>query len=97
MSPVINNGVNLVTNTKFDATTRNTLDLDATYLFSAGGRHELKGGYQYNGIGNKVDAKTTEQIVLRYRSNDRFLFKLDHSFRARCDRSGTADHFPNTG
>ena len=61
-----NNGVNLVTNTKFDATTRNTFDVDATYLFSAGGRHELKGGYQYNGIANKVDAKTTEQIVLRY-------------------------------
>jgi hypothetical protein len=61
-----NNGVDLVSNTKYDATTRNTLDLDATYLFSGGGRHELKGGYQYNGIGNKVDSNTTDQIVLRF-------------------------------
>lgn len=61
-----NNGINLVSNTKYDATTRDTLDLDATYLFSMGGRHELKGGYQFNGIGNQVDSKTTDQIVLRY-------------------------------
>jgi hypothetical protein len=61
-----NNGINLVSNTKYDATERNTFDLDATFLASFGGRHEFKGGYQYNGISNTVDSKTTDQIVLRY-------------------------------
>ena len=61
-----NNGVSLVSNTLFDATTRNTFDVDATYIFSLGGRHELKGGYQSNAIANKVDDRTTDQIVLRY-------------------------------
>lgn len=61
-----NNGINLVDNTKYDATTRNTFDLDGTFLTSMGGRHELKGGYQFNQIGNQVDASTTDQIVLRY-------------------------------
>ena len=61
-----NNGINLVSNTLFDATTRNTFDVDATYNFNVGGRHQLKGGYQLNKIGNQVDDRTTDQIVLRY-------------------------------
>ena len=53
-------------NVLFDATQRNTFDADATVLFGGGGRHELKGGYQYNGIANQVDSTTRAQIVLRH-------------------------------
>ncbi|MEP6703278.1 MAG: TonB-dependent receptor [Acidobacteriota bacterium] len=61
-----NNGIALVSNTKFDATRRNIFEIDSTFLTSFAGRHEFKGGYQFNGIGNEVDSKTTDQIVLRY-------------------------------
>jgi Carboxypeptidase regulatory-like domain/TonB dependent receptor-like, beta-barrel len=41
----------------FDVSTRKTLDADASYLVNGlGGRHNFKGGYQYNAISN-----TTEQ------------------------------------
>lgn len=60
-----NNGIQLVDNTLFDATRRNTFDADATFNTNFGGRHEFKGGYQYNGIGNQVSSKTTDQIVFR--------------------------------
>ena len=41
----------------FDVSTRKTFDADASYLVSGlGGRHNFKGGYQYNAISN-----TTEQ------------------------------------
>ncbi len=59
------NNLPVNSNVLFDVTTRNTFDVDATTLFSAGGRHELKGGYQYNGISNNVDSTTRSQIVLR--------------------------------
>lgn len=60
-----NNGIQLVDNTLFDATTRNTFDADATFITKFGGRHEFKGGYQFNGIGNTVSSKFTDQIVFR--------------------------------
>jgi hypothetical protein len=60
-----NNGIPLVDAGLFDATTRNTFDADATFITSFGGRHEFKGGYQYNGIGNTVSSKFTDQIVFR--------------------------------
>ncbi|MDQ3258943.1 MAG: TonB-dependent receptor, partial [Acidobacteriota bacterium] len=50
---------NFATNfqTPFDVSTRKTFDADFSYLASSfGGRHNFKGGYQYNGIAN-----TTEQ------------------------------------
>jgi hypothetical protein len=61
-----NNGLPVNSNVLFDVTTRTTFDADATFLFSGGGRHELKGGYQYNGIANEVNSTTRSQIVLRY-------------------------------
>lgn len=60
-----NNGILLVDNTVYDATKRNMFDADATFITNFGGRHELKGGYQYNAIANKVSSKTTDQIVYR--------------------------------
>lgn len=59
------NGVISVSNTEYDATTRNQFDSDATYTFIAGGRHELKGGYQYSQVGNEVLYGTTDIITLR--------------------------------
>lgn len=61
-----NNGLLVDTATIFDATSRNTFDADATYLTNFGGRHQFKGGYQYNGVGNKLLTQTRDQIVLRY-------------------------------
>ncbi len=44
-----NNGI------QFDVSIRKTLDVDASYLLNNfGGRHQFKGGYQYNGISNNV-------------------------------------------
>ncbi len=60
-----NNGLAVNSNVLYDATTRNTFDADATFIFNIGGRHELKGGYQFNGIGNTLLSQTRDQIVLR--------------------------------
>ncbi|MEP6818412.1 MAG: TonB-dependent receptor [bacterium] len=38
--------------TNKDISIRKTLDLAASYLFNAAGRHDLKGGYQYNALSN---------------------------------------------
>jgi len=61
-----NNGLAVNSNVLYDATTRNTFDTDATFIFNGLGRHELKAGYQYNGIANKLLSQTRDQIVLRY-------------------------------
>jgi hypothetical protein len=61
-----NNGLPVDTNVLFDRTTRNTFDSDATFLFNGLGRHEIKGGVQYNGIANQVNNLTRSQIVFRY-------------------------------
>ena len=60
------NGQPLFTNTQYDATMRNTADFDATYLTNLFGRHEFKGGYQYNGIANKLLSGQNAYILLRY-------------------------------
>lgn len=60
------NGIPVIEGKLFDATKRDIYDADATYSFTGWGRHELKGGYQFNGIGNRVQIRDTDQIVLRY-------------------------------
>lgn len=60
------NGQPLFENTVFDATKRNTWDADATYLTSFAGRHEFKGGYQYNGISNELLSGQNAYILIRY-------------------------------
>ncbi|HUR99583.1 MAG TPA: TonB-dependent receptor [Pyrinomonadaceae bacterium] len=52
--------------TLFDATKRNTLDFDTTFLTDAAGRHEFKGGFQRNAIGNSVITRFSDQIVYRF-------------------------------
>ncbi len=59
------NGVVSVTKTEYDATSRDQFETDAAYMFTAGGRHEIKGGYQFNKIGNELLMGTTDQITLR--------------------------------
>ena len=61
-----NNGLPRDTGTVYDATTRNTFDGDATVLTNFGGRHEFKGGFQYNGIANQLIAPTRDQVLLRF-------------------------------
>lgn len=60
------NGVPVLQQLLYDASTRDTVDADITYIGSFLGRHELKGGYQYNGLSNKVDQLQTPQVILRY-------------------------------
>ncbi len=60
------NGISVFSNTIYDATRRNTASADVTYLTNFGGRHELKGGYQWNQIRNNLLSQDTDQIVLRY-------------------------------
>jgi hypothetical protein len=60
------NGLEFFAQTNFDATKRNTLDLDATYITGFFGRHEFKGGYQYNGLSNEVLTANNGYIILRY-------------------------------
>ncbi len=60
------NGIAAFDSTAFDATERKTLDADVTYLTSFFGRHEFKGGYQYNGLSNEVQTSRVGQVTLRY-------------------------------
>ncbi len=52
--------------TLFDVSRRKTLDADAAYLFNAGGRHNVKGGYQLNALSNNVRYEVIDQVVLYY-------------------------------
>lgn len=60
------NGAPFVDDTPKDVTTRDQIDADATYSFSIGGRHELKGGYQRSKIANDVISGRNDQITLRW-------------------------------
>jgi len=51
----------------FDATIRRTFDADASYLLSNFvGRHQFKGGFQFNGISNQVRSTLVDTIVIRF-------------------------------
>ena len=48
----------------FDVSRRRTFDADATYLLSSFfGRHQFKGGVQFNGISNNVQSTTVDTVV----------------------------------
>lgn len=61
-----NNGVQLYDFTQFDATKRDTIDADATYITSFLGRHEFKGGYQLNRLSNEVLSERVNAVTIRY-------------------------------
>lgn len=49
-----------------DVSIRNTVDADVSYLVgSFGGRHEFKGGYQFNKISNDVDRGYADQGIIQ--------------------------------
>ncbi|CAN5615492.1 TonB-dependent receptor [soil metagenome] len=50
----------------FDATIRRTFDADASYLFNLLGRHQVKGGFQFNGISNQVRSTLVDTVVIRF-------------------------------
>lgn len=50
----------------YDVSRRRTFDADASYLTNFGGRHQFKGGYQFNGISNVVLSQNVDQVVLQY-------------------------------
>ena len=51
----------------FDRTIRRTFDADASYLLSGfAGRHQIKGGFQFNGVHNKVQSTLVDTIVIRF-------------------------------
>ena len=51
----------------FDVSRRRTFDADASYLVSDfGGRHQFKGGVQWNGVSNSIQSTLVDTIVLRW-------------------------------
>ncbi|HLA96338.1 MAG TPA: TonB-dependent receptor [Pyrinomonadaceae bacterium] len=56
----------LTTQTLKDVSVRTTYEGDATYLFSAGGRHQIKGGYSRSTIFNDLNANFAQTILLCY-------------------------------
>lgn len=51
----------------FDVSRRRTFDADASYLVNNfGGRHQFKGGVQFNGISNSIQSTLVDTIVLRW-------------------------------
>ena len=64
--PGQSNGIPVLQQLLYDASRRDTVDADATFIGNLFGRHELKGGYQFNGLSNEVNLAQTPQVVLRY-------------------------------
>ncbi|HEX8633502.1 MAG TPA: carboxypeptidase regulatory-like domain-containing protein [Pyrinomonadaceae bacterium] len=51
----------------FDVSRRRTFDADASYLVSNfGGRHQFKGGYQLNSLGNNVLFRNVDTVTIQY-------------------------------
>lgn len=51
----------------FDRSIRRTLDADASYLLDGFvGRHQFKGGFQFNGISNAVQSTTVDTVVIQF-------------------------------
>lgn len=51
----------------FDASIRRTIDADASYLLNGLiGKHQFKGGFQFNGISNNVQSTNVDTVVFRF-------------------------------
>lgn len=57
--------------TRFDVSVRTNYEADASYSFTGGGRHELKGGYQHMTIFNDLNKGFTTRIYLDYSPTSR--------------------------
>jgi hypothetical protein len=59
-----------ITQTVFDVSRRRTFDADASYLLSNfGGRHQFKGGMQWNGISNSILSTREDLIIFDFGPN----------------------------
>lgn len=68
-------------NILFDVSRRRTFDADASYLLSNfGGRHQFKGGVQFNGISNAIQSPLVDTVVFR--------FGADQTIESRTGRTG---------
>ncbi|MFN2511989.1 MAG: TonB-dependent receptor domain-containing protein [Pyrinomonadaceae bacterium] len=69
------------TNTFLDASRRRTFDADASYLVSGfGGRHQFKGGFQFNGINNVIRSTLVDTVVIRFGLNQSIESVSGHEF-----------------
>jgi hypothetical protein len=60
-----------ITATQFDVSRRRTFDADASYLVSNfGGRHQIKGGMQWNGISNSILSGREDLVIFRFGPNE---------------------------
>jgi hypothetical protein len=56
-----------ITATQFDVSRRRTFDADASYLVSNfGGRHQFKGGMQWNGVSNAILRGREDLVIFRF-------------------------------
>jgi hypothetical protein len=56
-----------ITQVLFDVSRRRTFDADASYLVSNfGGRHQFKGGVQWNGVSNAIESTREDTIVMQF-------------------------------
>jgi hypothetical protein len=56
-----------ITATQFDVSRRRTFDADASYLVSNfGGRHQIKGGVQWNGVSNSILSGREDLVIFRF-------------------------------
>lgn len=56
-----------ITQVLFDRSIRRTFDADASYLLNKfAGRHQFKGGVQFNGINNAIESTREDTIVLQF-------------------------------
>ena len=65
----------------FDVSRRRTFDADASYLVSNFvGRHQFKGGFQFNGISNQIQSTTVDTVVFRFGANQSIQSLSGHEF-----------------
>ncbi len=56
-----------ITATQFDVSRRRTFDADASYLVNDfGGRHQFKGGVQWNGVSNSILSGREDLVILQF-------------------------------
>lgn len=56
-----------ITQTSFDVSRRRTYDADASYLVNNfGGRHQFKGGVQFNGISNSILSEREDVVLFQF-------------------------------
>jgi hypothetical protein len=68
-------------NLLFDVSRRRTFDADASYLVSNFvGRHQFKGGTQFNGISNNLLSTTVDTVVFRFGADQSIASLSGHEF-----------------